>query len=274
MIELPEARTISRDLRKEILGKEIVDVKGNFADHKFTFYYNNPEEYKHFLLGKKITNIIDRNFYVEIEAEDYVITFRDGANIRLFGKEENRPQKSKLLLEFQDGAFINVTVSMYAFIAVFEKNKGMDNEYYNIELNGIGALDERFTYEYFKSLIDDNTKKLSVKAFLATEQRILGIGNGCVQDIMFNANLHPKRKINTLSAKEIENLYNVVINTLTNMINQNGRDTEKTIYDTFGDYKMILSSKTYKDGCKVCKNEIIKESYLGGSIYYCPKCQK
>ena len=273
MIELPEARTISRDLRKEILGKEIVDVKGNFADHKFTFYYNNPEEYKHFLLGKKITNIIDRNFYVEIEAEDYVITFRDGANIRLFGKEENRPQKSKLLLEFQDGAFINVTVSMYAFIAVFEKNKGMDNEYYNIELNGIGALDERFTYEYFKSLIDDNTKKLSVKAFLATEQRILGIGNGVVQDIMYNAKLHPKRKINTLSEKDVKILYDSVLNTLIRMVEYGGRDTEKNIYGENGNYKTILSSKSYKNGCPICKGEIKKENYLGGSIYYCPNCQ-
>ena len=38
MIELPEARTIAADLRKEVLGKTIQSVSGNFTDHKFTFY--------------------------------------------------------------------------------------------------------------------------------------------------------------------------------------------------------------------------------------------
>jgi len=274
MIELPEARVIARELKKEILGKEIVDVKGNFTDHKFTFYYNDPEEYKGFLVGKKITSIIERNFYVEIEAEKYKITFRDGANIRYYGKEESMTQKSKFLLVFHDGTFINVTVSMYAFIGVFSKNEVIDNQYYNMELNGIGALDERFTYKYFKDLINDNIIKLSTKAFLATEQRILGIGNGTVQDILFNAKITPKTKIKDLSELQINNLYDSIINTINEMIDKNGRDTEKDIYGDPGQYKTIMSNKNYKDGCPICKGEIKKENYLGGSIYYCPSCQK
>jgi formamidopyrimidine-DNA glycosylase len=58
------------------------------------------------------------------------------------------------------------------------------------------------------------------------------------------------------------------------MVAENGRDTEKNIYNEKGGYKTILSSSTYKDGCPICKNNIIKEQYLGGSIYYCPNCQK
>lgn len=275
MIELPEARVIAKDLKKEILGKKIVDVKGNFTDHKFTFYYHNPEEYKSFLTGKKITDIVERNFYIEIEAEEYKIIFRDGANIRYYGKEENEPKKSKLLLKFEDGTFLNVTVAMYACIAVFDKNKGMDdNIYYNIELNGIGALDQRFTYEYFHNLIDENTIKLSTKAFLATEQRILGIGNGVVQDILFHARLSPRTKMKDLSELQIKNLYDSVMNTIHEMIDKNGRDTEKDIYGNEGKYKTIMSNKSYKEGCPICRGEIKKESYLGGSVYYCPVCQK
>ena len=54
-----------------------------------------------------------------------------------------------------------------------------------MELDRIGALSDAFTLDYFKSLIDEATLKLSVKAFLATEQRIPGIGNGVCQDILF-----------------------------------------------------------------------------------------
>ena len=274
MIELPEARVIARDLRKEILGKKIVSIGGNFTDHKFTFYLGDPTGYDEKLAGKSVTGIIDRNFYIEIEIEDYLLIMRDGANIRYFASGQDHPKKSKLLVEFDDGSFINVTTSMYACIGLLDKNSDPENKYYALELSGIGALDKEFSRDYFKSLLHEKTLKLSTKAFLATEQRILGIGNGVVQDILFNAKLHPKRKMSSLQEKDIDALYDSVINTLNKMREQGGRDTEKNIYGTDGGYETILCSKTYKNGCPVCHSEIRKEQYLGGSIYYCPNCQR
>ena len=274
MIELPEARAIAKDLKSEILNKTVVDVMGNFTDHKFTFYYGDPNTYKNVLMNKKVTNIIGRNYYIEIEFEDYILTMRDGANIRFYDNRQDYPEKSKLLIEFNDGSFLNVTTSMYSFIAVFKKDGNIDNDYYALELNGIGALDKEFTYAYFQSLINDQTSKLSVKAFLATEQRILGIGNGVLQDILFNAKVHPKRKINTLTAEELKGIYDSVIKTISDMASNGGRDTEKNIYGEKGKYRTILSSSNYKNGCPICHSEIKKEQYLGGSIYYCPNCQK
>lgn len=274
MIELPEARTIAKDLRKEIIGKKIVGVLGNFTDHKFTFYYGEPNNYKEILLGKKITKINDRNYYVEIEIEDCIVLFRDGANIRYYDNRSDFPEKSKLLLEFNDGSFINVTTSMYSFISVFKKEEDMNNKYYDIEINGVGALDKEFTIDHFKNLLNEKTIKLSIKAFLATKQRILGIGNGVVQDIMFNAGLNPKRKMNTLNIDEVDKLYTSVVNTLSEMVKLGGRDTEKNIYGENGKYKTILSNINYKKGCPNCNGEIKKEQFLGGSIYYCRNCQK
>jgi len=274
MIELPEARVIARGLRREIVGKKIMRVGGNYTDHKFTWYEGEPNTYENKLVGKKVTKIVDRNFYVEIEIEDYVLYMRDGANVRYYAAGHAKPEKSKLLLEFEDGSFVNVTVQMYACIGLYKKGVESGNEYYVIELNGVGALDERFDFDYFKSLLDEKTSKLSVKGFLATGQRILGIGNGVVQDIMFNAGLHPKRKMNTLSEEEVRELYEATVGTLNEMIDGGGRDTEKNIYGEEGGYHTILSSKSYKDGCPKCGSAIKKEQYLGGSIYYCPVCQK
>ena len=273
MIELPEARTIARDLRKEILGKTVVLVGGNYTDHKFTFYSGDPNTYHDQLAGKKVTDIIDRNFYIEIELGDVLLLMRDGANIRYFASGQEHPQKSKLLVAFDDGSFINVTTSMYSFIGLQDKNGEIENKYYALEVNGVGALDKAFTRDYFIGLIDKTSLKLSTKAFLATEQRILGIGNGVVQDILFNAGFHPKRKMETLNDAEIDLLYDSVLNTLTKMVAEGGRDTEKTIYGTEGGYQTILCSKSYKNGCPSCGGEIKKEQYLGGSIYYCPNCQ-
>ena len=96
---------------------------------------------------------------------------------------------------------------MYCFIGLFDQITGSNNEYYQTELTSIGPLDQEFTLNYFKTLITDETEKLSIKAFLATKQRILGIGNGVAQDIMFNAKLFPKRRIKTLNEQDIKNLH-------------------------------------------------------------------
>lgn len=274
MIELPEARTIAKELDKAVLGKMIIGVSGNYTDHKFTFYYQNPNEYKKFLTGKKVTKINMRNYYIELEVEDYKLIMRDGVNIRYYDDQTPIPKKSKLLLSFNDGSFINITVAMYAFISVFKNDESIDDQYYNKELNGIGVLDDNYTFAYFKSLIDDTTKKLSAKAFLATEQRILGLGNGVVQDILFNAKIHPKKKICAMSSPELERLYNSSKDIVAAMVEQGGRDTEKDIYGEYGKYQTILSNKTYKNGkCPICHKAFKKENYLGGSIYYCEECQ-
>lgn len=260
MIELPKARTIANDLRKEILGKTTIDVEGNYTDHKFTFYEGDVNNYKNMLVGKKVTDIINRNYYVEIEIENYKLTFRDRANLRYYNKPV-KLKKSKLLITFDDSSYLNVTTPMYCFIGLFDKNNGLDNEYYQLELTSISPLDPDSTLNYFKTLINDETSKLSIKAFLATKQRILGIGNGVVQDIMFNAKLHPKRKIKSLNNVDIVTLYKSIGNTLTKMINEHGRDSEKNIYGNPGGYQTILSAKGYKNGCPICHSEIKKNSW-------------
>lgn len=119
-------------------------------------------------------------------------------------------------------------------------------------------------------MFTDEDKKLSVKAFLATKQRIPGLGNGVLQDILFNAKLHPKRKMNTLSKEDYSFLYYCVKNTLYDMTSRGGRNTEKDLFSCPGGYKTILSSKTLDKPCPVCNDELVREAYLGGNIYYCP----
>ena len=73
-------------------------------------------------------------------------------------------------------------------------------------------------------------QKLSAKAFLATEQRIPGLGNGVLQDILWYANIHPKRKISTLSAEQKHKLFRSVKTILAEMTELGGRDTERDLF--------------------------------------------
>ena len=117
-------------------------------------------------------------------------------------------------------------------------------------------------------------QKLSLKGLLATEQRIPGLGNGILQDILFNAKMHPKKKGNSLSDRDKEALFNSVKNTISMMVSKGGRDTELDLFGKPGNYKTILCKNTVNKPCPVCGAIIKKEAYMGGSIYYCEKCQK
>jgi len=161
-------------------------------------------------------------------------------------------------------------VVMYGGIILHNNN--YDNEYYIKSKNYISPLSDEFEKHYNKVLLESKDN-LSVKAFLATEQRFPGIGNGVLQDILFEAGIHPKRKISTLSKDEKDNLLKSIIKVTNNMLKEGGRDTEKDIFGNKGGYKVKMSKNTVSEGCLKCGGQIIKEAYLGGSIYYCPVCQ-
>ena len=131
-----------------------------------------------------------------------------------------------------------------------------------------------FDRAYFEGIISaQGTQKLSLKALLATEQRIPGLGNGVLQDILFGARMHPKKMVNTLSEEDKEVLFSSIKDTLSAMVSQGGRDTELDIFGHPGNYRTILSMNTVNKPCTVCGTMIKKEAYMGGSVYFCEKCQ-
>lgn len=135
-------------------------------------------------------------------------------------------------------------------------------------------MNSQFDEAYFEKMIAKAKPTLSAKALLATGQRIPGLGNGVVQDILFHAGIHPKRKVTTLSDLEKTDLLYSMKGTLSNMVELGGRNTEKDFFGNWGGYPVVLSRNTYKNPCPNCGHEIVREAYLGGTVYYCPVCQK
>lgn len=203
--------------------------------------------------------------------ENICITIGDGTNMRYYQSSEHRPEKHQLLIEFDDGSCIAFTVAMYGGIWV---NKGLfDNTYYTRSLNSISPLDDTFDEMFFDNIFKSIKKDISLKALLATEQRIPGIGNGVLQDILFNAGLHPKRKKSSLSDFQKAELFHSLKVTLASMTDKGGRDTEKDFFGHNGGYKTLLSKNSLGNPCPKCGSMIVKESYLGGAVYFCLTCQ-
>lgn len=273
MLEIPEALTVASQVNDTIRGKRIANVIADFSPHKFAWYHKDPRNYHTLLVGKTVGKAGGYGGMVEIRAEDAVIVMGDGVNLRFHGETEKRPLKHQLLIEFEDSTALSGSVQMYGGLWCFKEGE-FDNGYYKIAKEKPSPLSGQFDNAYFDRLITSpEVQNLSAKAFLATEQRVPGLGNGVLQDILYNVKIHPKKKIKAFTDQEKEALYDAVKATLAEMTFQGGRDTERDLFGCFGGYKTKLSKNTLDKPCPVCGGIIMKESYMGGSIYYCNGCQ-
>jgi formamidopyrimidine-DNA glycosylase len=272
MIELPEAVVIARQITETLGGKRIALAVANALPHKFAWYTGDPAEYNDRLAGKVIGTGTGVAGNIEFEAGDMVLSV--SAPIRYHVEGEKRPKKHQLLLEFEDGTAISSSAQMWGGFFCFPAGEKGGFSDYDVGKTRPSPLSEAFDRAYFGTLFDDNTPKLSAKAFLATEQRIPGLGNGVLQDILWTAHIHPKRKMGELSDLEIDAMYDAVKRVLAAMTAQGGRDTERDLFGRPGGYTTILSRNTVGTPCPVCGTTICKEPYLGGSIYYCAECQR
>jgi len=274
MLEIPESCNLAEQINSHLVGKTIVKVTVNSSPHKFAWLNKNLNDYVLRLSGKQIDNAFARGGMVEVIIGPDKLVFSDGVSLRYSATKADLPPKHQLLLEFANGAFLSASVQMYGGLFLLINGK-TDDPYYLRSVEKPSPLTDEFNEKYFQNLLlKSPAEKLSVKAFLTTEQRIPGLGNGTLQDILFNAGLSPKRKLNTLSGEEKKILFTAVKSTLKKMSDHGGRNTETDLFGHPGGYDVILCSKKAESGCPKCGTAIVKEAYMGGSVYYCPSCQK
>ncbi len=276
MLELPETTTIARQITQNLAGRTVTAVFNATHPHKFTWFTGDPETYPELLTGRKIVGADGRGAFVDILFDGNVhLALSDGVLPRLYPAGAKVPTKYQLLLTLDDGSFLALSVQMYGGIQAFRGT--LDNQYYAAAVTKPSPLSDDFDEAYFNTLFDNTLRSkpnASAKAFLATEQRIPGLGNGAVQDILFLARINPKRKIATMSPEERHSLFETVRGTLREMTAQGGRDTDRDLAGNPGGYRTILSKNALAAPCPVCGGTIVKEAYMGGAVYYCPTCQK
>ena len=102
---------------------------------------------------------------------------------------------------------------------------------------------------------------------------VWGVGNGYLQDVLFRARLHPRKRAVELDNTQKRALHKTIKDTLTRAVALGGRDTEYDLHGNSGRYIPILDKRANGKPCPECGTRIEKISFLGGSSYFCPKCQ-
>jgi formamidopyrimidine-DNA glycosylase len=273
MIELPEVLTLGRQLHETVTGRTVSHVDHGNSPHKFVWYSKPEAEYAEALIGQRAIGASGAAKFVSIHLESgWSLVAGDMGGRLLFHRDESTlPAKRHLLVGFEDGTFLSAAIQGWGGLFLWDTAEAAQQH----ARAGVDPLGPDFTIERLTELLEtyDEREKGSVKAFLVQHPRIAGIGNGCLQDILYRAKLHPMRKVLTLGKRETRVLHRAIRTTLAEMAKQGGRDCERDLFGMPGGYTPVLDKRAAGRPCPACGTPIEKRAYLGGSIYFCSTCQ-
>jgi formamidopyrimidine-DNA glycosylase len=276
MFELPEFVNLSKQMNEILIGKKI--KCGNLGNtvHKFVWYNRTPDEFQELTAGKilGVTSSKGKWLFIPLNPGYVLLIGECGGKILYHPSELTGPKKYHLHITFEDNSYLTATTQMWGAYELYTKGKEQNRDL--VKNMKITPNQTEFTFEYFCALIDSQseTGKRSVKGLLTQDQLIPGLGNAITQDILFKAKLHPKQPIIDLKKEQKRKLYEMILETVYEVIEKGGRNDEYDLYNNQGNYKRIMDKNAVNTSCPQCGSKIDKIQYLGGACYFCLNCQK
>lgn len=187
-----------------------------------------------------------------------------------YGSEEEKPKRT-IQVQLSFGAehlyFIGLRLGYLHLLTKEECNKMLSDL-------GPEPLKPQFTEEIFLNILKE--RKGTIKLKLVDQHFISGIGNCYSDEICYEAQILPMRKLEELKETEHRKLYRSMLQTLKSATTIGGY-MEHPLY--VGDKK----TGSYDERCKVydregeicprCKNKIVLIKISSKKCFYCPGCQ-
>jgi formamidopyrimidine-DNA glycosylase len=112
---------------------------------------------------------------------------------------------------------------------------------------------------------------------LLLDQKVVsGIGNIYVDEILYDARLHPRRKANTLSEGEWKALYDAIRSNLAAGVEHRGTTVRlfRDVLDRPGEHQNYLRVfEKQGQPCPGCEGRVVREKVSGRPSHFCPECQ-
>ncbi len=292
-MSIAENQVISNQLQNTVVGKTIVKVIANQNPHTYVWFATEPcyafasvdishkqaEQYEKLLTGKVVeaseVHFGSYSTYNFLYIGDRALMFN--IPTRYYAPDEKPPKRHQLYLTFEDGSSLSLCGSLGGTIYLFRVDQnGLAVDYPPPDTPSM--LSDEFSEVFFLNLIKntDLTRlkpAKTVKCFLATNNRIPGLDNSILHEILWEARVNPKSDMAALGETEYKRIFAVIKKIIPEVIAAGGLDTGKNIFGKPGFYVTKASRNTLDKPCEHCGEHIIKESHLGGVVYYCPRCQ-
>ncbi len=111
------------------------------------------------------------------------------------------------------------------------------------------------------------TRHGGAKGWLMDQSIMAGIGNVYSDEILYQAGIHPRRRMDTLPDTDLKRLYRTMKEVLSTAI-----ECEAEAQRLPADW--LLTHRRYGEPCPRCRGRVERISLHGRSAYFCPGCQK
>lgn len=258
MPELPEVYTMAEGL-KTLTGQKILSV---WADKpKVLNVVKKVGGCKILSVERKGKNLVfnlDKNFSLLMHPK---MTGRFLLN--------QRDKYERIVFNFSGGEFLTFSDKRrFAKVAVLSKKAILK------ELSGIGEDALSVSFSNFKNLV--GFKKGKIKQVLMDQSLVSGIGNIYADEILWKAEINPLRLANSLSDKEIKNIFSATNFILKKSIKLRGVSIQdyRDVFGKIGEYQnYLLVYSRVGEKCKRCSAKIERIKISQRSTHFCPKCQ-
>jgi formamidopyrimidine-DNA glycosylase len=302
MPELPEVETTVRGLKREIIGKKILDVWSDYHKKTAHGHKENLKNKKYFevfkdrILGKSIIDVERRgkNILIRLSGNLTILTHMKMTGHFLVGnfsyskKTDSWEASEESNLKDPFNRFLHFVMSLtggkklalsdvrkFAKIIVFETDK--TDEHLDIRSLGPDPLAQNMTFAKFKKRLIG--KSGPIKSILMDQRVFAGIGNIYSDEMLWSAGIHPEENLTKIDDKKLRLMYLSMKKILKQSIILGG--------DSTSDYRNIKGEKGgFQKRHKVyrCKGEICLKKGCGGTIqrivvrgrsaHFCPVHQK
>lgn len=273
MPELPEVETIRRTLNDLVTNKTIEEVQVFWPK-----IIKQPDDVSYFsqlLKGQQIIEVHRRGKFLLFELDDYMLIshLRMEGKYSVHKKEEPVKKHTHVIFKFTDEEELRYNdVRKFGTMHLVKKGDELTQK----PLNQLGPepFNKEFTDDYLKDKLGKTAR--SIKVVLLDQSVVTGLGNIYVDETLFRAKVHPLRKANELSNKEIELIRKETINTLTEAVAKGGT-TIRSYVNGQGEMGMF-QQELYVYGqenkpCCLCGTPIIKTKVGGRGTHICQVCQ-
>jgi len=271
MPELPEVETIKEDLRGLVVGSKI--ERAEILDPSLV-EQPSAEEFVRRLAGASITGARRRakHLILELDSGDsLVFQLKIGGELLLVPPVEEPETALMLVLHLgeQRRLFLRDETG-------FTRARLLDAGELKERLSTLGPepLGEGFEAGYLPRKV--GSRRAQIKPLLLDQKVVSGIGNIYVDEILYDARLHPRRKANTLSEGEWEALYGAIRSSLTAGVEHRGTTVRlyRDVLNRPGGHQNYLRVfEKHGRPCPRCGGEIVREKVGGRPSHFCPACQ-
>lgn len=275
MPELPEVETIRRSLEPLVKDKTITGIDVYFGG---VIKYPGPAEFCRLLQGKVITGIARRGKYLLFAlSNDYTLVIHLRMTGRITaGNTGAEPYGKHTHVVFGlSGGWELLFTDQRKFGMLYLVKSGDWSRIRGLRDLGPEPLEEGFTLVCFGEMAEKMKGRL--KSFLLNQNRIAGIGNIYADEILFEAGLHPERRLESLNRDEVGELYRAIRKKLAEGVEYRGtsfRDYVDGKGEKGGFQERLHVYDRANKPCIRCGRSLVKTVVAGRGTVFCPHCQR